>query len=273
MAITDSERFLFDLQGYLILPGALSVDDCDHFRGLVRDLECQDYQDDWKTAAAPGPTMMTKHEAMPRLQLNGLLRLHADFDRLIDDPRVLPYLEEFMERPQLTNSWTICKGPGCQSGWWHRDNQPQQYWVRNGRIHSTMMNVIWCLDDNGPEDGCLLALPGSHKSAFDLDANSCPGGKVPGMQAITCRRGDVLILSESVIHNGGGKSTPGTRTNIYYGYSSIRYNAMTHSPEHNRHYCMPEEVRCRLTAKQREMTAWMEFARPVEATASAAVPV
>jgi hypothetical protein len=266
MVISNSDRFLFDLQGFLTLPGALSQAECDNYRALVRDLERHDYRDEWREHASPGPTMGTKHEAMPRLQLNGLLRLHSDFDRLVDHPRVLPFLEDFMDRPQLTNSWTICKGPGCEAGWWHHDIQPPQYWVRHGRIQSMMLNVIWCLDDNGPDDGCLLAIPGSHKRAFDLDANSFPKEAVPGMQRITCRRGDAILLCEGVIHNGAGKSTPGTRTNVYFGYSSVHYNAMTHSPEQNRHYCMPQEVLARLSPKQREMCSWMEYARPVGAS-------
>jgi hypothetical protein len=269
MSVTPTDRFLFDMQGYLLLKGVLTACECDQLRALLRRLEALDYRDDWLSEATPGrePTRRTKHEQMPRLQLSGLLRLDPGFDHLLDHPRVLPYLEEFLDRPQLCNAWSICKGAGCWEGAWHRALGPAHYWVRDGRIQTTMITVIYALDDQGPADGGLMALPGSHKNHFELDLQARAGEAVPGMQVIPAKAGDVIVLSECLLHNGGAKTTPGTRSNLHFGFISNHYNIMTHEPEHNRHYCMPAPVRDRLTPRRRAMTRWMEFARPVEAPA------
>ena len=56
----------------------------------------------------------------------------------------------------------------AQQGGWHRGVSTTDYSYRNGDIRSRMLNVVFLLTDNGPEDGCIVALPGSHKSNFDL---------------------------------------------------------------------------------------------------------
>ena len=47
-----------------------------------------------------------------QIRLNGLPRLDPVFDRLIAHPGYLPYLEAFMDQPQLVNTWSISKYPG-----------------------------------------------------------------------------------------------------------------------------------------------------------------
>jgi ectoine hydroxylase-related dioxygenase (phytanoyl-CoA dioxygenase family) len=268
MPVSDRDRFLFDLQGFLLLEGALSPDEISAYRAAVRRLESRDYDDSWMANhlgpadAKPEPT---KHGAPPRLRMNGLLRLDDAFHALIDHPRILPYLEEFMDGPQVINTWSITKGPDAPPSAWHRGTPAEQYSVRNGKIRTAMLNVVWFLDDNGPEDGCMVAVPGSHKNGIDLDIYAFPHEQMPGMRRIVGKAGDVFLFSESVFHDGARKTTPGTRTNLYFNYGARSFNVMTYSPEHNRHFCMPPEVRSRFSAKQREMTSWMEHCLAIEA--------
>jgi hypothetical protein len=264
MPVSDRERFLFDLQGCLLLEGALSPDEVRSYRALVRRQEAREHDDSWMAnAKGSGKPSPTKEGASPRLRLNGLPRLDPGFDAIIDHPRVLPYLEEFMDRPQLVNTWSITKGPDAPPSAWHRGLPPEHYSARNGRIRSLMLNVVWFLDDNGPEDGCMVAVPGSHKNAIDIDLGAIPHGEMPGARPIVGRAGDVFLFSECVLHDGLRKTTPGTRTNLYCNYGGLHFNVMTYSPEHNRHFCLPPEVRARFTPRQREMTSWMEHCQSI----------
>jgi hypothetical protein len=270
MPISDRDRFLFDLQGFLLLEGVLPPDEVLAYRALVRRVEERDYDDSWiaNHRGAPGSEPNpTKEGAPPRLRMNGLLRLDDAFHRLIDHPRVLPYLEAFMEGPQIINTWSIAKARGAERGAWHRGMPAESYSARNGLIRSTMLNVVWFLDDNGPEDGCMVAIPGSHKNAIDIDLSGFAHEETPGMRRITGKAGDVFMFSESVFHDGLRKTTDGLRTNLYFNYGSKHFNVMTYSPQHNRHFCVPPEVRARFTDKQREMSAWMRHCIPVEAPA------
>jgi ectoine hydroxylase-related dioxygenase (phytanoyl-CoA dioxygenase family) len=245
------------------------------YRALVRRLEARDYDDSWMAGhqgAADAKPQPTKEGVAPRLRLNGLLRLDDAFHRLIDHPRVLPYLEEFMGGPQIINTWSITKGPDAWHGGWHRGMPAEHYTVRNGRIRTSMLNVVWFLDDNGPEDGCMVAIPGSHKNGIDLDLGASKHDEMPGMQRVVGRAGDVFLFSESVFHDGLRKTTAGARTNLYFNYGERCFNVMTFSPEHNRHFCMPPEVRARFSEKQREMSSWMRHCIPVEAPLAEKVP-
>ena len=171
--------------------------------------------------------------------MNGLLRLDPVFDELIDHPRVLPYLEEFVGLPQLINTWSISKFEGAVHSGWHRGVPVSDYSYFNGEIRSRMFNVVWFLTDNGPDDGCIVALPGSHKSNFDLPFGDYEGLELPGAQALTGKAGDLLMFSETVVHNGLLKTTPGTRSNLYFNYVHAHYNVMTREPINCHHFYLP----------------------------------
>ncbi|MCZ6680729.1 MAG: phytanoyl-CoA dioxygenase family protein [Candidatus Poribacteria bacterium] len=258
--VSIEERFLFDLQGFLMLRGVLAPDECAEFLGVIKHLEGQTFEDKWMEAVGPGrPTRETSRRH--QIRLNGLPRLDSIFDRLIDHPRVVPYLREFVGEPQLINTWSISKFHGAQQGGWHRGVPTTDYSYRNGVIRSRMFNLVYFLTDNGPEDGCIVALPGSHKSNFDLTWQNYSRLELPGTVAVTGSAGDVLMFSETVIHDGLPKTTHPVRSNLYYNYVHAHYNVMTREPKNCHHFYFPPEIRARFTPTQRELTAWMELAR------------
>ena len=72
------ERFLFDLQGFLILRGVLSPDECAAYLEKLYELEKGEYADEWKTAVPSGrPTKETN--VAHQIRLNGLPRLDPRF--------------------------------------------------------------------------------------------------------------------------------------------------------------------------------------------------
>ncbi|MBV7338884.1 phytanoyl-CoA dioxygenase family protein [Chloroflexi bacterium TSY] len=257
------ERFHFDLCGFLILRNVLSPSECQAYLDVLNVLERQSYEDGWIEALGPGrPPRPTREIGRHhQIRLNGLPRLHTIFDALIDHPRILPYLYEFVGEPQLINTWSISKSINSQPGGWHRGVSPTDYSVRNGDIRSRMLNVVYFLTDNGPEDGCIVAVPGSHKCNFDLDWQNYSGLELPGAVPVTGKAGDVFLFSEAVIHDGLHKTTQGVRTNLYYNYVHVHYNVMTREPRNCHLFYFPPQIRERLTAQQRELTAWMELAR------------
>jgi Phytanoyl-CoA dioxygenase (PhyH) len=261
--IRVEDRFLFDLQGFLVLREVLSAAECAAYRETLQRLETQTYEDAWLASLPPGPPgRPTLETGTPRqLRLNGLPRLDPLFDTLIDQPRVLPYLREFVGLPQLINTWSISKSSGAEPGGWHRGVPTTDYSYRNGEIRTRMLNVVYFLTDNGPDDGCVVALPGSHKSNLDLAWRDYSGLEMPGAAAVTGRAGDVLMFSEAVLHNGLPKTTAGVRSNLYYNYVHAHYNVMTREPRNCHHFYFPPAIRARFTPARRELTAWMELTR------------
>lgn len=261
--ISKEQEFLFDLQGFLLLRGVLSPAECAAFLQTLEALEQQHFEDAWiKNVTAEGEPLPTCDRRTPgSVRFNGLPRLDPIFDNLITQDTVFPYLQTFMGEPQLVNTWSIIKSRGANSGGWHRGIEPTEYSYRNGHIRSRMLNVVYFLTDNGPDDGCIVAIPGSHKSNIDLGWSHYRGLEMPGSVAVTGQAGDVFLFSETTIHDGLPKTTEGRRTNLYYNYTTRDFNVMTYSPQHNHHFCLPPSIRQRFTPQQKAATLWMEYAR------------
>jgi hypothetical protein len=264
--VTQEDKFLFDMQGFVILRGAIAQDDVKIMLEEVQRLEKIEHDDSrWRKKWADGRIgQPTKHVDPGWVRLNGLFRMSDQFDRLIDYPTVYPYLQEFMTEPMVCNTWSITKTMGTDAGQWHRGVGPDLYNVRNGQIRTRMLNTVYFLTENGPDDGCMVTVPGGHKSNFDLNFGKFKGLDMPGSIRVTGQPGDVLVFTEALLHNGLGNTSGKTRSNIYFNYIARDFNVMTFSPEHNFHFAMPPSVRERFTAQQKKATGWMEWARTIE---------
>ena len=230
---------------------------------ILAELEERTYEDEWMASLGDGPPPRpTKETTRPdQVRLNGLPRLDPVFDRLIDHPRILPYLNEFVGEPQLINTWSISKFQGAEPGGYHRGVQPTDHTYRAGVIRTRMLNTVYFLTENGPDDGCLVAVPGVHKGNIDLNWREYRGLDLPGSVAVTGEPGDVLVFSEAVIHDGLSKTTTATRSNLYYNYIHAHYNGMMREPRNCHHFYFPPDIRARFTQRQRDLTAWMEHAK------------
>jgi len=264
--VTIEEKFLFDLSGSLLLKGALSAQECAELQAGLDRLHDGEFPDnEWRQKMPPELAEIsqpTRDDRIPgQLRFNGLPRLDPAFDAVVAHPRIMPYLNAFMDRPQLINSWSIEKEPGSGNGVWHRGLLPTEYTCRGGNIRSRMLNVVMFLTDNGRDDGCMAALPGSHKNNIDLPFHDFDGMALPGAVPITGQAGDVLLFSEAVVHNGLPKSTPGLRRNLYFNYAARDFNVMIFEPHNNYHFVLPPEVRDRFTPAQKSVTQWMEWSR------------
>ena len=93
--ISDEQRFLFDLQGYLILRGAIDRDLTDALNAAVVETEAKEHDESWAESI---PVVNGQHFSKDtnihnQVRLNGLPRLDPVFDQLIAHPSYLPYLK------------------------------------------------------------------------------------------------------------------------------------------------------------------------------------
>jgi len=261
MAVPEEHTFQFDLHGYVLLKGVLTTKECEDILSVLGRLESCEYEDAWM-ASIEGEGRPTKEVGKEgQIRLNGLPRLDPIFDSLIGHEAVLPYLEAYMEGPQLINTWSIAKRKGAAFSGWHRGVPTTDYSYRNGQIRSRMLNTVYFLTDNGPKDGCVVAIPGSHKSNIDLDFKSRPAYEMPGATPIVGKAGDLLLFSEATLHDGLSKTTDGARTNLYYNYVHAHYNAMLREPRNCHHFYFPPDIRSRFNDTQRDLTQWMKYVK------------
>lgn len=246
--VTHVERVFFDLHGFIIVPSVLTPDECGRMIEIIRKLE-RDKADD-----------LAKHD---QVRLDGMPQMDPIFDIAVGHPRIMPYLREFLDRPQLANTWCITKGPRANLSSWHRGFKPTDYSCRDGVIRTRCLNSGWLLTDNNHGDGGLGVLPASHKNNLDLDWAKYPGLSLPGSVEVVGKAGDVVLFSECLIHTGLPKSTPGYRTNLYYNHCDLNLVGANLSDATNLHiYSFPQRVRDRFTKEQLELTAWMNYVNP-----------
>jgi hypothetical protein len=262
--VPAADTFQFDAQGYLVLRGVLDEARCARYRAELDRLFEQEYDDPWIAAGIPGQTTVQITEGQRRL--NGLPLWSDLFDEVISTPAVVDRLRQWMQMPQLVNTWAIDKTRGCPWGGWHRGLQPDDYTVRGGTVRTRMLNCVYLLTDNGPDDGCLAVVPGAHKSQIDLDMADYRQREMPGTVRLTGKAGDVVMFSETLFHTGAPKTTEGHRVNLYFNYIDATYNpamreAIAGRPGNVNHYVFPPEVRARFDDTQRELTEWMAWQR------------
>ena len=265
-----SEHFQFDAQGFVVLRGVFDADRCRRYIAELDRLFEQTYDDAWlQGGAVRGQSTVQLTEGQRRI--NGLPLWTDVFDDVISCTPVVERLRAWMQQPQLVNTWAIDKTQGCPWGGWHRGLNPDDYTVRASRVRTRMLNCVFLLTDNGPEDGCLAVVPGAHKSQVDLALADYRGRELPGTQRLTGKAGDVVMFSETLLHTGVPKTTPGRRTNLYFNYIDATYNpamreALAGNPGNLNHYVFPPAVRARFDETQRQLTAWMEWQRTSPAT-------
>jgi len=263
--VTDEEKFLFDIQGFLILRGAIDQKLIGSLDEAVVENEAVDHDESWAEGL---PTTTSQHftkdvEIEHQIRLNGLPRLNPVFDQLIAHPAILPYLKAFMGEPQLVNTWSISKFEGQGATGWHNGLPMDEYIVRDGVIHSPMLNVVIMLTPNHPGDGCFTVIPGSHKRRFSLAPEwKTAGLDTPGAIEVTGDPGDVMIFTEALHHAGAAKTTSRRRTTLQYNHLHRNRAAIMWDTHNSRHYWMPPSIRERFTQPQKDITHWMDYTLP-----------
>ena len=206
--MTDREKFLFDLQGFLVVPGFLSQDEIDSLNVAV-DSSSDRRSEDGNSNIADSKTLGGTHK---RGMYSGMLnwpKPHCQpFRELIVHPKAIPYLNTIHGRgwrldhsPFILTSDYNTEGLVIHGSTDRHFDGAQYYTYRNGRIRCVMVVLQYQLADVFEGDGGLCVVPGSHKANF-----SCPQ-KIREWEIdkkvvynIPCKAGDLVIFSESTLH-------------------------------------------------------------------------
>ncbi|AFY47920.1 protein involved in biosynthesis of mitomycin antibiotics/polyketide fumonisin [Nostoc sp. PCC 7524] len=234
--MTEFERYLFDLQGFLIIENALSSD---HIQALNLVLDQQ----------------IALHNQPERsfFRFDGLLPWGEAFQALIDHPRITPYLKELIgEQFRLDHDYVhvIRQGIGPIGSQLHGGGTPydpcQYYLFKNGNMYNGLTAVAYELNDVHPGEGGFACIPGSHKSNLPLPEEwrnlefpcSC-------VQAVTVKAGSAIIFTEALTHGTLPWRGVSDRRTLFYKYSP-HPSAWARNPYHADDY--PN-----LTPSQRQM--------------------
>lgn len=209
--ISDLERYLFDLQGFLILNHVLSSEEIAAINAVLDH-----------------PINHTFTHQDTFLRLDGLLRLGEPFLSLMDHPSIAPYLSELLgENYRLDHDYAHILRQGCgpiEGFLIHGGGTPydpgQYYHFRNDRFYNGLTAVAFNLTDVHAEEGGFGCIPGSHKSNLPLPPElaylDLPH---PCLQAIPVSAGSVTIFTEALTHGPLPWIGKGDRRTLFYKYS------------------------------------------------------
>ena len=194
MAITDEEKFMFDLEGYLGIKDVLTDDEVAELNGIA---------DKKFPYADLDPTIVGGRSHAEKISVWG-----EPFARLIGHPKIVPYLVELIEpKFRIDHDYCIFMSEGDTRGGLH--GGPAQaavdgwYSYRHGVIRNGLCVVTYFLTDAPEGAGGLACIPGSHKTNFQ---NLVPDDvrrldRVPNyVVQPAVEAGDALFFTEALMH-------------------------------------------------------------------------
>ena len=207
--VTAEERFLFDLEGYLVIKHVLS-------------------------AAEVAALIALAERKIPALSerpaYGRLFRVSAwgpSYQSLIDHPRIVPYLVELVgPRFRLDHDFCIFTSKGGRGQELHGaetdENPDHWYRYRDGVMRNGLTVVTFFLTPAKVGDGGFCCVPGSHKS-------NLAGGLPADVRAFRrsahyvvqppIEAGDVVIFTEALIHGTAPWMADHQRLVLLYKYS------------------------------------------------------
>jgi phytanoyl-CoA dioxygenase PhyH len=208
----DEQRYLFDLQGWITIPGALDA-------GQLTELNAEF---DRRVAAAVTPDANSH-------RFGDILEWGPAWLNLIDNPRVVDVLEAILGAGfRLDHDYAdlIRRGKGPIGTVLHGGATPfdpgQSYGVHGGRIHSGLVVVAYNLRDVNPGDGGFAGVAGSHKSSFplpddwkELDVEP----PRPFVTPVTGPAGTAVVFTEALAHGTLPWRGAGERRTVFLKYN------------------------------------------------------
>jgi len=237
---TDIEEYLFDLQGFVLLRGALSPAEVAACNTAVDRIPRSLPRLGWH-----GYVQREDHPEHRGISYQQVYEAGAPFERLIDHLSYINYVLRFVggqgafdyhHGPLFIdeNFFTI-RGPGeaipLHSGG-HDRSKRMQYRYHNGRFMCGQVNVLMAFTDIGPGDGATMVIPGSHKSNIIHPAflrrqgnvwGDSGGGSVEGTEGaieVHMQAGDALVFVDACCHGSAKREKPGERRIAVYRYGS-----------------------------------------------------
>ena len=208
--MTNQEKYLFDLQGFLEVPNALGPEQVEEMNRVL----------DEKISASMDQGATTHRFGFTLLDWGHIYR------ELVDNPRIFPYLEQIVgPRFRLDHDYAdvIRQGDGPIGTTLHGGAIPfdplYSYTCTNGEIRCGLTVVAYILKDVDTGDGGFGCVPGSHKSNFQFPDEWRDLKTIrPFIQPVTGQAGTAVIFTEALTH-GTLPWHGNERRTVFYKYS------------------------------------------------------
>ena len=183
--LTERERFLFDVTGYLVIPDALSEQEVEACLEAAQRAHAPYPADQWR-------------------QLGAIYEREPAVEPLIDHPSVLPKARALLgDYFILQSSWCTLSPPGFPGGNFHQDGSGVYEFRRLGTpVPLLQLRIGYFLTDQSePDMGNMVMIPGSHNASVPLPKGT-RAEEVPIAQIICGKPGTALMFHQGVWHCG-----------------------------------------------------------------------
>ena len=221
--MSTDEKYLFDLVGFVIVRDVLSEEHLEVANAAIDASELTQSPEYFGDSVA-----LKGQNSSTRLGSNGnLLELPKPFcdpfREMLAHPKTIPHLNTI-----LGEGWRLDHGPGliamdkgCSGGMLHGNFDNAPYFYREGKIFTGLCVIEYLLADEGPGDGGVSVVPGSHKANL-----ACPNKMLKWEQygeyvtEINAKAGDAVIFTEACTHGTLPWTADHQRRAILYKYNA-----------------------------------------------------
>jgi ectoine hydroxylase len=202
--MTDMERFLFDVAGYLVIPGALTPQEAEACLTAAR--RCH----------APYPSGQWR-------QLGNTFEAEPAIEHLIDHPSVLPKVRALLgDYFILQSSWCTLQPAGGRGGGFHQDGSGV-YEFRRLATPTPLVQLrigFFLTDQSRSGMGNMAMIPGSHNASVPLPRNgNTAADALPVTEVICGEPGTALMFHQGVYHRGVANEMTFNRHIIHMVYA------------------------------------------------------
>jgi ectoine hydroxylase-related dioxygenase (phytanoyl-CoA dioxygenase family) len=224
--MTDREKYLFDIQGFLVVKDFLTPEEVARLNAAF-DANRHRMGEDGNSNVGSSSTLPGAHKrGIFTKMLTWPHPWCQPFRELLAHPKALPYLNEMHGRGWRLDhtpfalfaaagaEGLILHGPG------HAFDGSQYYIYKNGRMRCGMVVFQYQLADVNEGDGGFCCIPGSHKANYP-----CPREIIEWesdrdlVYNVPCRAGDLLIFNEATTHGTLPWRAAHERRSLLYRFS------------------------------------------------------
>ncbi len=233
--VSEMEIYKFDLNGFIIVKGALSPEEVAACNQTI-----DDYQD-MKTGEWRGWVHGHDYGGNEGLNLQQVYESGPAFEKFIDHPSWVAKVQHFVNGGNfdhhhgpmyIDENFASIRRYGQSIGL-HSGGQDTcirtQFKEKNGNFYCCQVNVLVALNDIGPGDGATMCIPSSHKANFmhpQVEAYRMSQGESKSMDGIEgaievhLDAGDALIFVDSLMHGSAARINEGQRRISVFRYGA-----------------------------------------------------
>ncbi len=229
--LSESEKWEFDLHGYLYLRGVIDPGRLQEMLEVINH---------WLTIDANAvPEPVVRHRQEPyKTHLDHIQYGHRLFQALNADPQIIRLVAGLtMGAPRLFHcnfTHMVKAQPGDEDHQgFHRDdsgfkfpsgfrNPHNDYQTAGGEIYCSHL-ATWVALADVPEGTGFSLVPGSHKSSFKTPEGLAVGHHPPISITVPMQAGDALIFSTNLLHDAAIWTEDYPRMNIFQRYQLSAY--------------------------------------------------